>query len=192
MAGCAGSFSLAGLGGTPLPALALRGGAVMAAGPDGYCVAPAASNAYNGFALLVSCDAIAGRMGRPNINALITMQVGDAASASVVGSEPMFQAFLASDAGRVLLSRSGKAETVKIGAIDSRQGQITAVFDDLSPVPVRGFQQREWRGFVDVGDRLVTLTVRGLARDPLSDQRGRTLLDQAVAALRAVNAASQQ
>lgn len=187
LTGC-GGFSLANMGGAPLPSLALRGGAVIAAGPDNYCVAPSVSNPGNGFALLAACDVISGGKSRPSINALITTQVGDVASASVAGSEPVFRAFLETDAGRALLSRTATASTITIAELDSRQGQVTVVFDDTSPAAFAGLQQREWRSFVDVGDRLVTLTVRGLAGDPLSDARARALMNQAVGALRVANA----
>lgn len=194
LAGCSGDLSFpAGLGfgsGTPQQAIALVGGDVVATGPDGYCVAPRASNARNGFALLAGCGAIAGDAARPSINALITVQAGAENSASVNGSEQGLHDFLDTAAGRAALSQSGDADTVKVDGITHRAGRVSVVFEDTSPEQLRGFQAREWRSFMDVNTRLVTVTVRGLAGDPLSDARAQALLTQAVGAIRDANAAT--
>ncbi|MEJ6396764.1 dihydroxy-acid dehydratase [Yoonia sp. 208BN28-4] len=191
LSGCAGSgFSFPGFTSAPLPVLQLLGGDVIVTGPDGYCVSPAASNARAGFAVMAGCDLIAGGPERPSVNAVITVQAGAADTAAVAGNEATFAAFLETDAGQAVLSRAGDAATVDVKSATSRDGRVSVTFADTAPDTIAGFQPTQWRGFVDVNGRLVTVTVRGLAGAPLFDGAGNALLGQALGAIRAANDAS--
>lgn len=190
LAGCEGGFALPefNLGGaSALPALALHSGALTAVSPTGYCIDAGASRASRGFALLAACDAITGGDARPSINGLIVIQAGVADSASVAGAEDAFRQFLESDAGRAVLSRSGDAETVDLDGTRAGDGQVTVYFDDSAENPIAGVSPHEWRSFLDVNDRLVTVSVHSLLAAPISETAGDSLLDDAVAALLSAN-----
>ncbi len=187
MAGCGGLTELTG-GGEGQPSIALASGAVQARGPDHFCVDPRASRPRDGFALFAPCRVLTGEgPGVPGL-ALVTVQVGAAGTASVAGSEPVFDAFLKSEAGRALLSATGDADAITLRRTRASGGSVTAFFDDTGGPPIAGTQPTEWRGFMDVSDRLVTVSLRGLADAPLSVSVGDALLRQAMVALRNANA----
>jgi len=62
-------------------------------------------------------------------------------------------------------------------------------FRDRAPAVVAGLEQAEWRAFLDVNGHLTTIGVRGLARAPMSPDRGLRLLEQAIRAVRSANPA---
>lgn len=171
----------------PTPVLALYGGDVIAAVPDGYCIETKASRPASGFAAMVACQTIAGEAGRPALNGFVSTQVGPSGSALVNAAKPAFAAFLSTTAGEAILSTAGDAGTVTVVAVDQTDTGVVARFTDTAPARVPGLQQTEWRSFVDMKGRLVTIAVRGLAGDPLTADQGRTLLDRAVAAFVAAN-----
>jgi hypothetical protein len=170
-----------------LPLLALQGGAVIAAGPEGYCVDPSASNARTGFAMIAGCDAIEGGDARPRLNGLIVVQSGAANTAAVTGAEDAFRAFLESEAGRSLLSRSGDAQTIDLDGTQAGDGRVTVYFDDTAPNEIIGVGPHEWRTFLDLNGRLVTVTVLSFSAAPIGEAAGDALLNQAVDALIAAN-----
>ncbi len=187
MASCGGIGGLTG-DGEGQRSIALLGGAVQAAGPDNFCVDRRSSRARDGFALLAPCRLLTGEgEGVPGL-ALITVQAGASGTASVAGSEPVFEAFLKSAEGAALLSASGDASAITLRRTRANGGIVTAFFDDTNPPPIAGTQPTEWRGFVDINGRLVTVSLRGLADAPLSVSVGDALLRQALAALQAANA----
>ncbi len=190
MAGCGGIGNLAGDGG--MTSIALAGGAVTATGPDNFCVDPRASRTRDGFAILAPCVLLTGEgPGVPGL-ALITVQVGDAGTASVAGSEPVFEAFLKGDAGAALLSATGDAGAITVRRTRASGGVVTVFFDDTNPPPIAGTQPTEWRGFLDLSGRLVTVSLRGLADAPLSVSVGDALLRQSILALQSANATEIQ
>ncbi len=186
MTGCAGTGGLGGSGNTT--SIALQGGAVQATGPDNFCVDRRASRPRDGFALIAPCLMLSGEgEGVPGL-ALITVQVGDAGTASVAGSEPLFVAFLKTDAGATLLSATGDADAITLRGTRGSGGTVTAFFDDTNPPPIAGTQPTEWRGFLDLSGRLVTVSLRGLADAPLSVSVGDALLRQTLVAMQQANA----
>lgn len=188
-----GLAACAGIGappsGDPALRLAVAGGAVTAVGPTGYCVDQSTSRPRSGFATLAPCASLGGEGALPAITAVALVQVGAAGSASVAGSEPVFTDFLSSEAGRALLSRTGDASQISVARASGARGVVTVGFADAAPPPIDGLQAEEWRSFLDIGDRLVTVSVRGLASQPLSASTGELLLSRFVTALRDANAA---
>ena len=174
----------------PTPALALYGGDVIAAVPEGYCIETKASKARSGFAVMVACEVIALETDRPRLNGFATVQVGPAGSAIVANDPNGFEAFLSSTAGESLLSVNGTASTVTVGGVKQTSGAVTVRFSDQAAPPVAGLQTTEWRAFVDIKGRLVTIAVRGLAAQPLSASQGQTLLESVLAAMLVNNPAT--
>ena len=189
IAGCT-EIGLLGAPTPPTPALALYGGDVIAAVPEGYCIETKASNARTGFAVMVACEVIALETDRPRLNGFATVQVGAAGSAIVAADPDAFEAFLSTTAGESLLSVNGTASTVTVGAIKQTSGAVMVRFADQAAPPVAGLQTTEWRAFVDIKGRLTTIAVRGLAGDPLSASEGQALLESVLGSMLANNQAT--
>ena len=182
IAGCT-EIGMLGAPTPPTPAIALYGGEVIAAVPEGYCIETKASNSRTGFAVMVACEVIALETDRPRLNGFATVQVGTAGSAIVAADPDGFEAFLSSTAGEGLLSVNGNASTVTVGDVKQTSGAVTVRFSDQAAPPVAGLQTTEWRAFVDIKGRLTTIAVRGLAGDPLSASEGQALLESVLGAM---------
>lgn len=175
--------------GSVVQRIALRDGAVTAAGPNGYCADPRASRPARGFAIFATCAAL-GDDSQPFARpAVVTVQVGPMDSASVTGQEAAMIAFFESAQGAQTLSRINDASTVKVQSTKEGEGVVSVRFTDDAPSDIDGQQDLEWRAFLDIGGRLVTLSVRGLQEAPMERSVGSALLRQAIAAIRAANAA---
>lgn len=170
------------------PELALLGGDVTVKGPSGYCVDTGISRPRNGLAVMAACSTLSGEGTVPWRNAIIVVQAGEAGSSAVTGAEASLRDLLDSPAGKSLLSTTNDAETITLRRTSAGRGLVSVAFVDSGPVPMPGVANAEWRGFMDFDDRLVTLSLRGLADDPLSPADGASLLREAVAALRSANA----
>ncbi|WP_242650560.1 dihydroxy-acid dehydratase [Cognatiyoonia koreensis] len=174
----------------PVKRAALLGGAVGVQGPEGYCVDINDSRLVRGFAILAPCATL-GLSGAVNVSrpAVITVQAGRIGTAAITGSEPAFAGLLETPAGAALLSRSGDPATVEIIETGSSANKVTVYFEDKEGTPVPGTQNREWRAFVDINGRLVTISARGLQVAPLAAEAGKGLLNEVVAAMMNANAA---
>jgi len=175
------------VGGGGVQSLAVAGGAVTVQGPEGYCVDSRISRPARGFAALASCALISDIAVVPGIEGLITVQVGDAGSAIVGGAEQDLSAILRSQTGAGLLANNGDPETVVMDTVETSAGLVIVHFTDTAPPIVDGLEQLEWRAFLDLGDRLVTIGVRGFDRAPLGRDQGLRLLNRAVYSLRSAN-----
>lgn len=187
LAGCA-DLDLSSLGGDPAPVqqAALLGGAVGVAGPAGYCVDLADSRLTRGFALLAACETLGLEdIDAPRSAGIITVQAGRVGTAAVAGSEPALVGFLESDAGAALLSDT--TEGVSVLSTSSTDNQVTVQYEDLAGSPIAGTQDSAWRAFVDIDGRLVTISARGLAEQPLGATAGEQLLEAAVDAMLGAN-----
>ncbi len=172
------------------PSLPLYNGAVMAQGPEGFCADSRLSRPARGFAALVSCALVSDLAIVPSIDGLITIQAGDAGTAGVTGSEATIAEGLRTASGAAILSRSGTAAEIDLDTVETSPGLVIVHFTDTGAPIAEGVEQPEWRAFLDLGDRLVTIGVRGFERDPLGRRAGLRLLNRAVASLRAANPAT--
>ena len=169
--------------------LALLDGAVRARGPEGYCIDQGASDARRGFAILAGCALMAPDAAvMPSLDGLITVQFGQEGTASVTGNEEGFAAFLRSDAGRGLLSRTGDLATVPDVVTVTDASAVLARFEDAGGAGIPNTGGQQWRGFLDIGGRLVTVTVLSFDRNPLSAVEGERLLVVTMAELAEINA----
>lgn len=166
--------------------LALLDGAVRVRGPRGYCVDQSASAASRGFAIMAGCGLLSERAAMmPDRAGLVTVQFGAPGSALVgAGAEDLAEV-LRDDAGQGLLS-NGEAG-VEVGEVQVDDTRVMVRFEDHAGAPLPGTTPLVWRGFTDIGDRLVTVSVLAYDRDPLTGEAGRTLLKMALRALKEVN-----
>ncbi|MBL4811780.1 MAG: dihydroxy-acid dehydratase [Rhodobacteraceae bacterium] len=171
----------------PNPQLGLFGGAIIAAGPEGFCADRRASRPNGGFALFASCDLLAmDESGAVAPRQLISIQAGRPGSATVSGQEVALNALLHTDAGATILSASGDAASVTVSRVEVSPGLVMVRFADVVPA-AEGLHVHEWRAFMDVGGRLVTIGLRAPAAAPLSERAGLALLRQAASAFLQAN-----
>lgn len=160
--------------------ITLADGAIAATSPAGYCVDPVASQPRRDFAVLAPCATL-GSGSIPDVIGMATVQVGPEASGAIAVDELALRDFLVTDAGASLLSQSGDADDVTILSTQAFNDQVMVHFSDNGTPPIAGLQTEEWRAFRTVGDRLVTIGVRGLASSPLQDGPGAALLKRIIA-----------
>ena len=188
LAGCEPVLDAAG---PPPPSVRLAN-AVNVQGPAGYCVDPVVTDPRQGFALLAACAAMTADDSDtyPDSIALITVQVGNAGSAVVQGQEEAFAAFMDTPQGAALLSASAIGGPVAVRVTQTDPNAVAVYTEDAEEPGIAGTQPQAWRLFTDVGDRLVTISVRGLNDAALSQAQSRALVDATLAVLRAANGAA--
>lgn len=160
--------------------------ALTIAAPAGFCVAPRATSRLGGsdFVAFATCP---GASAAPA--AILTATVGPPESgAGGLPTAAELAAFLTSDQGRRVLSRSGNASTVTVHEVVEVEGVTMLRLTDRSPNPPGATEG--WRGVVVQRNRLVTLAATGTRAGPaLSRDAGLRLIGQFVASLRRANVA---
>ena len=188
LAGCTGGLGLPPMAGAKgAPSMALLGGDFTVVGPSGYCIDPHGSRPKSGFAIMAPCSVLGAQGSAPRVHAVATVQVGAVGSAIVAQDPSAFAAYLGGPDGPQVLSRVQDADSVTIYEVRRSGDYVVVYLRDDSPAAIDGLQEAEWRAFVDVGDRLVTLALRGLDGAPLSDAAGAALLGQSVKAVVSAN-----
>ena len=157
----------------------LLDGAVVAAAPAGYCIAPGAGQRQADSAVVI--------MGRCSatgtaVPALLTLTVGQAGSAgAMAGGGAALAGYFTSASGRAALSRSGRAGDVEVVSASDVGGDFLLRVRDR----VAG---EYWRGIAGLRGRLITVTAAGPEGQALDPAQGRALVEAALAALRRANA----
>jgi hypothetical protein len=167
--------------------LIILNGTLRVRGPEGYCIDQRASRAAAGFVVMGSCALVSETPIAPAHAGVLTFQAGEPGSAGVAGSEQALATMLKSLQGHTLLSAEGDAATVDDVQVIPQPGVVFVQFNDTGPDPVAGMQDQEWRAFIDLGGRLVTMALRVPAHDPMTSTQGQRLMQQAIDALRAAN-----
>lgn len=167
----------------PQVSMTLLGGDLTVTAPQGYCLDMAASAARRGFAVMAPCATLEADKPMPRVIGLATVQVGDTDSGEILGDGEELRDFLLTDAGAAILSEAGRADMVEVIGSQVKENAVKVHFVDSSPPAFDGAQSDEWRAFLAIGGRLVTVAVRGLEASPLNDGTGGWLLDNVVAGL---------
>ena len=157
----------------------LLDGALIAAAPPGYCLAPAAGRRSGDSAVVLMGRCSATSTAEP---AVLTLSVGPAGSAgAMVAGGAELAAYFTSAEGRAALSRRGRAADVAVlAAVGADEAFLLHVRDQA----VGDY----WRAVTGVRGRLVTVTAAGPEGQALAEGKGRGLVEAAVAALRRANA----
>ena len=180
------SCAATGLYGPPVTREALGLTGIVARGPEGYCVVPRLFGAGgDDFALLAACALFSQEARYPLRNGIVAIQAGEAGSAELLADPQALAAHLETPAGRALLTGTDGAG-VEIVATAARAGRVTLAYEGAG-AEIPNVQDTTWRGFVDLGDRIVTVRLRALAGAPLDLADGLALLDSTLDALEAEN-----
>lgn len=154
------------------------GGALQIGVPAGYCIDGKASRESRDSAVFLMGRCSDAMKATP---ALITVSIGQGGSAGVMtAGGPALAAFFASNQGRAMLSRSGRAGDVKIIAA---LGSGDAFLLHLQDRNVGEY----WRAVIGVKGRLVTVSATGTDDIRLDPAEGRKIVEQTLDALRAAN-----
>jgi len=162
--------------------LQVLGGAVTVRGPAGYCVDPGASAPERGFAVLASCERT-GRGDPVRLDALITVQVGEPGSAMGPAGARELAALLEGPEGRGLLSQG---VPVRVTEVETAADAVFVGYSEAREAAA-GPPPPLWRAFLDLGDRIATVSIRPVEGAVLSSDAERRLIGEAVGQLRAAN-----
>ena len=159
------------------------GGALVVAGPGGYCIDDTATREGDNqaFVLLVRCEASA--RPTPVLGATVT---GLAAPGSdTPESLAQLADFVRSPTGRATLARSGRAGDVTLHDVRVRQGAVwVSMSDSGNPA---AFDPDYWRAILPLSDRMVTLSVLSARAHPVDGERMLGILQDFVEAMRRAN-----
>lgn len=191
LAGCGGGFRLGGGADAPRE-VAVTGDLIVVTGPEGYCVDPTATrdNGDTGFVLMGNCAVIANsrRATQPATPAVLTAAVAEASDGGRLSdSMADLDSFFRSDDGLRLISRSGDAATVTILETLVEGDVFLLHAEDTSEGAIDGVQDVYWRAYLDVGNRLATLSVLALEDRALSREDSLDILRGFVTAVQQAN-----
>lgn len=162
---------------------------LVVAGARGWCVDRSTSKAREGGAVVVlgSCAAIAGNalLPSPRVDGIVTISVenGTGAPASLAD----VAAFLATDQGRAVLARDGRAASVDLLEIAAADDALFLHALDKSGGPLNTGTDY-WRAVFDIQGRFVSVSLTPNAPDEVSRAQSLATLDAQIDRLKAANA----
>ncbi|SFR35650.1 hypothetical protein [Litoreibacter janthinus] len=178
-------FGAAGSGPQSAPSeITVTADRVVVRGPTGFCVDPKSSRHGPAQAFIVfgNCAAIADNdeLPQPFVNAIATATVlpSGRTGPSIGQSEVALAEFFASDAGKASLSSDGDGGNVEVLDSFARNGAFFVHARENKSQSSPGHATTYWRGYFDVKNSVVALSVLGLKDAPLSSSDGlQTLYD---------------
>ena len=174
----------------PPTRMGVANGQVIVAGPRGFCIDREVSRDARGAAALTvlsSCRGLgAGMFGpAPPHPAVLTAAVApEGRQIDVEAAAAGLGAYFLSDRGRAALSRSGRAATVQVQEHFAEDGAYLLYLADSTPFSWGAVQPDYWRALLQVGGRMVTVSVLAVPEVPLSRDLGLALLRDFISALR--------
>jgi len=185
-------LAVAGCGGAAPRAVAVTADRITVSGPEGFCVDPASARDSDdtAFVLLGSCAAIgrSRRAAEPVVPAFLTVAIsapGD--PGRIAANLDGMHAFFRSAEGRRLLSRNADADSVAILDTGSDGDVFVLHARDTGAGAIDGVQLEHWRAYMDMRDRIATLSVLGLEGHGMADAQGRSILRAFVRSMRSAN-----
>jgi hypothetical protein len=169
---------------------------VTIAAPPGFCIDPdSTSVTVDGAFVLMSDCALLGKTAdaRPAVAAALTASVSSGGLA-VEGDDPLqslegIAEFAASPEGRAVLGRSGRSDSVRILATETRGDVLYVLVEDRGPQPIAGIDRTFWRAILELNGRMAVLSVLGFEGAGLGAQAGFRNIVTFADTLQAVNGA---
>lgn len=158
--------------------MALLGGEVQAAAPQGYCIDEKASH-DEGDGAVVLIGRCSGTSKVPP--ALVTVTIGGPGSSAVLqeGAKALSDYFV-SPSGRAALARDGRASSVAIRQTSVSDGALMLLVSDREVGTY-------WRAVLGLRGRLVTISVLAPEGQSLDPEQGRGILERTMGVMRRVN-----
>lgn len=167
--------------GRAVESVPVAGGAVVVAGPPGYCVDSSASRpgGSRAFVLLGSCASISGdpEAPAPTVPAVLTASVVQAPPGGMADALDELEAFFETEEGRAALARDGQASSVEVLGRERRGDALYLRVRDASAESMPGTAETYWRGLFGLNGQLVTLAVISFSAQPLSRPAGLATLE---------------
>jgi len=173
--------------------MALAGGQIIVAGPRGFCIDRAASNARaeeQAIVVLSSCKALGGGLlaPSPGIPAILTATLAPASvQLDIVQAAEQMQRLFATEQGRAALSRSGRAGSVQVIESFLAEDAFYLRVSDTSPFPGGEVSAEYWRAIIALQGRVLTISAHGLADSPLARNDGIRMLRDFITSIREVS-----
>lgn len=178
---------------SPVDRISVADNMVTVAGPQGYCVDRSATRAgvQPAFVMMASCAAVSRNTDAPvpQVPALLTATVANQVApvpASEVDSA-QYQAFFNSTAGRAVLARDGRAESVEILDMFRRSDVFYIHASDHSTAAETNLREDYWRAIFDVNGRTVSASIFAFRNRPISDDAGLNTLNEFASRIRAAS-----
>lgn len=150
--------------------------------PEGFCVDPASvkDTAQAGFVLMADCAALRGKKRKvdQSRSVLLTVAISEPLESSGSVTPQALEQFFDTPQGRTTLSRAGDASTVSASMETVRGDTLILHVRDSSPANIDGLARDDWRAFVVINDRLVTLTAASFLGASAANPSAKTLMIQ--------------
>lgn len=174
---------------TPVTRLSVAGGTVTVSAPNGYCIHRGSTRdtSQGTFVLLGSCAAMTSDGVAAPVPVVLTALVSDPLQTEKAPDSATLSQYFRSSSGRAVLSRSGQAQSVSVLHSETRRGVLYMKTRDLSPQEDEALTQDTWRAFLPISDRVVVLSVKTLATQPVSSDAALGVLRDFVGAVQAAN-----
>jgi hypothetical protein len=190
LSGCIGGGG--GTGGAPAEAV-VTSDMIVVTGPRGFCVDETATRAEGdtAFVLLGNCAAISAsrRADQPEVPVVLTAAISEASdTGSIAESIAELDAYFRSEVGRTVLSRTQDAGTVTVIATIAEPDMFLLHASDTSAGAMEGVSDDYWRAYLDLGERIATLSVFALEDRGVTAEDGLGALRAFAATMRQANA----
>lgn len=152
--------------------LTLAGGAVIVAGPQGYCVdrSSVSESDAGAFVLLANCRGLKKRPLAEDDPAKAVLTASISALTATPLDPDVLEAFFGSEAGRAALARSGIAEAVTVLDIFAEGSSFVIHAKDTSPNPLGPLGSEYWRVLTKIDGRIVTMTATPFRSIPMRSE----------------------
>ena len=161
---------------------------LIVAGARGWCIDQTTSEARAGGAVIVmgSCAAIADNilLPSPRFDGVVTISVEDTSGATP--SVDDVAAFIATDEGRAVLARDGRAESVDLLEVATADDALFLHALDTSGGPLNTGKDY-WRVLFDIDGRFVTVSLTAFAPDEISRAQSIATLNAQIDRLKEAN-----
>ena len=163
----------------------VNGQDVIVAAPEGLCIDPRSVDVTRAgaFMLMGDCAVLGAESGRI-VNAVVTASVS---TGGLPGSLEELRTFLTGP-GVVTLGKSGELEMVSALSTRIVDDILYVEVRDEGAAPIPGTAEDFWRGFFEVSDRLIGVSVVRFEASPIPDGDARALIASLAAQTRAANA----
>ena len=168
------------LDGPSAQSLSVQGGALIVAGPPGYCVDSTVSQDGPGgaFVMLGDCAQLnVGSQNSPEQPAVLTATISSGSRIRQRPSTAQLEAFFRAPEGLAALSLDGTADTVTVQRTRIAGDVLFLLVTDTSAARPAGLSDTSWRAVFTLNDRFVSLTAAAQAEAPVPLPDLQTLLD---------------
>lgn len=147
--------------------ITVTGDDVVIAAPRGYCIDPDTTREIDDTATVVMASCTGDNASAGVLTASVSRQNGAQISAALAGLATHFE----TPVGRAALSRTGDPDAVAVLDVFATDDTLFLHVEDQVD-ELNGLAKDYWRAMFDLGNRIATVSVRGLDAQPLDTASG--------------------